>query len=33
MIQVQNLTKYYGDLAAIQDVSFDVDKGGVNYSG
>jgi len=33
MIQVQNLTKYYGDLAAIQDVSFNVDKGGVNYSG
>jgi len=22
MIQVQNLTKYYGDLAAIKDVSF-----------
>ena len=27
MIQVENLTKYYGDLAAIKDVSFDVDKG------
>ena len=33
MIQVENLTEYYGDLAAIQDVSFNVDKGGVNYSG
>jgi ABC-type Na+ transport system ATPase subunit NatA len=33
MIQVENLTKYYGDLANIQDVSFDADKGGVNYSG
>jgi ABC-type Na+ transport system ATPase subunit NatA len=33
MIQVENLAKYYGDLAAIQDVSFNVDKGGVNYSG
>jgi ABC-2 type transport system ATP-binding protein len=27
MIQVENLTKYYGDLAAIKDVSFTVDKG------
>jgi len=27
MIQVENLTQYYGDLAAIQDVSFNVDKG------
>ena len=27
MIQVENLTKYYGDLAAIKDVSFNVDKG------
>jgi ABC-type polar amino acid transport system ATPase subunit len=33
MIQVENLPKYYGDLAVIQDVSFNVDKGGVNYSG
>jgi ABC-type multidrug transport system ATPase subunit len=33
MTQVENLTKYYGDLAAIQDFSFNVDKGGVNYSG
>lgn len=33
MIQMENLTKYYSDLAAIQDVSFNVDKGGVNYSG
>ena len=33
MIQVENLTKYYGDLDAIKDVSFNVDKGGVNYSG
>ncbi len=31
MIQVENLTKYYGDLAAIKDVSFNVDKG-VDYS-
>ncbi|HID87914.1 MAG TPA: ATP-binding cassette domain-containing protein [Anaerolineae bacterium] len=29
MIQVRNLTKYYGDLAAIQDVSFTVEKGEV----
>ncbi|HID63063.1 MAG TPA: ATP-binding cassette domain-containing protein, partial [Anaerolineae bacterium] len=27
MIQVENLTKYYGDLAAIKDVSFNVNKG------
>jgi ABC-2 type transport system ATP-binding protein len=27
MIQVSNLTKYYGDYAAIQDVSFDVPAG------
>jgi ABC-2 type transport system ATP-binding protein len=27
MIQVQNLTKYYGDYAAVQDVSFDVPAG------
>jgi ABC-2 type transport system ATP-binding protein len=27
MIQVDNLTKYYGDVAAIRDVSFNVDKG------
>jgi ABC-type multidrug transport system ATPase subunit len=27
MIQVENLTKYYGDLAAIKDASFNVDKG------
>ncbi|MFQ6057699.1 MAG: ABC transporter ATP-binding protein [Anaerolineae bacterium] len=27
MIEVQNLTKYYGDLAAIQDVSFAVERG------
>jgi len=26
MIQVENLTKYYGDLAAIKDVSFNVDR-------
>lgn len=25
MIQAENLTKYYGDLAAIKDVSFNVD--------
>ena len=31
MIQVENLTKYYGDLAAIKDVSFGVEKG-VDYS-
>jgi hypothetical protein len=24
MIQVENLTEYYGDLAAIKDVSFNV---------
>lgn len=27
MIQVDNLTKYYGDVAAIRDVSFSADKG------
>ncbi len=27
MIQVEHLTKYYGPVAAIQDVSFSVDKG------
>jgi ABC-2 type transport system ATP-binding protein len=27
MIHVRNLTKFYGDYAAIRDVSFDVDKG------
>lgn len=26
-IEVENLTKYYGDLAAIKDTSFNVDKG------
>jgi len=26
MIQVENLTKYYGDLAAIKDVSFNIDR-------
>src|SRR3989304_184657 len=29
MIRAKNLTKYYGDLAAIRDVSFHVDKGEV----
>ena len=29
MIQAQNLTKYYGDLAAIQEVNFTVNKGEV----
>ena len=29
MIQAQNLTKYYGDTAAIRDVSFHVNKGEV----
>jgi ABC-2 type transport system ATP-binding protein len=29
MIHVQNLTKYYGDYAAVRDVSFDVEKGRV----
>jgi ABC-type uncharacterized transport system ATPase subunit len=28
MIQVENLTKYYGDLAAIKNVSFNVDRCG-----
>ncbi len=27
MIEVRNLTRYYGDFAAVQDVSFSVDKG------
>ena len=29
MIEVRGLTKYYGDIAAIQDVTFDVAKGEV----
>jgi ABC-2 type transport system ATP-binding protein len=29
MIHVENLTKYYGDYAAVRDVSFDVEKGQV----
>ncbi len=29
MIQVQGLTKYYGDHAAIRDVSFNIDRGEV----
>src|SRR5215213_11726003 len=29
MIHVENLTKYYGDYAAVRDVSFDVEKGRV----
>src|SRR5438105_6137679 len=29
MIHVENLTKYYGDYAAVRNVSFDVDKGKV----
>ncbi len=29
MIEVQNLTKYYGDRAAIEDVTFSLDKGKV----
>ena len=29
MIHVENLTKYYGDYAAVRDVSFDVAKGQV----
>lgn len=29
MIEVQNLTKYYGDFLAIEDVSFEVKKGEV----
>ncbi|TEU13796.1 MAG: hypothetical protein E3J21_17660 [Anaerolineales bacterium] len=28
MIQVENLTKYYGDLTAIKNVSFNVDRRG-----
>ena len=27
MIQVQNLTKFYGDYPAVRDVSFSVPKG------
>ncbi len=27
VIEVENLTKYYGDFPAISDVSFTVDKG------
>jgi ABC-type hemin transport system ATPase subunit len=27
MIEVENLTKYYGNLAAIKDVTFQVDEG------
>jgi len=27
MIKIQNLTKYYGDLCAVSDVSFDIQKG------
>jgi hypothetical protein len=26
MIQVENLTKYYGDMATIKNVSFNVDN-------
>lgn len=29
MIHVEHLTKYYGDYAAVKDVSFDVDRGQV----
>jgi ABC-2 type transport system ATP-binding protein len=29
MIHVENLTKYYGDYAAVRDVSFDVERGQV----
>src|SRR4029079_7567950 len=29
MIHVENLTKYYGDYAAVRDVSFDVEPGRV----
>jgi ABC-2 type transport system ATP-binding protein len=29
MIHVENLTKYYGDYAAVRDVSFDVNRGQV----
>jgi ABC-2 type transport system ATP-binding protein len=29
MIHVENLTKYYGDYAAVRNVSFDVDRGKV----
>jgi ABC-2 type transport system ATP-binding protein len=27
MIKIQNLTKYYGDLCAVSDVSFEIQKG------
>src|SRR2546425_776764 len=27
MIQVRELTKYYGDRPAIRDISFDIDRG------
>lgn len=27
MIKIQNLTKYYGELCAVNDVSFDIQKG------
>ncbi|MFN3476808.1 MAG: ATP-binding cassette domain-containing protein, partial [Candidatus Methylomirabilales bacterium] len=27
MIQVEHLTKYYGSVAAIQDVTFTIEKG------
>ncbi|MBI4010795.1 MAG: ATP-binding cassette domain-containing protein, partial [Candidatus Rokubacteria bacterium] len=29
MIEVDRLTKYYGPIAAIQDVTFSVEKGGI----
>ena len=29
MIEVKNLTKRYGDFVAVEDVSFEVDKGEV----
>ena len=29
MIEVDRLTKFYGSLAAIQDVSFSVEKGAI----
>ena len=27
MIKIENLTKYYGDLCAVNDVSFEIKKG------
>ena len=27
MIEIQNLTKHYGDIKAVKDVSFTVNKG------